>query len=223
MEGENIEIKQDASGIIHTQTETLDEKTLVEKYRQQYTAFRIQEAKLQQLPGTLKSMEMYVQITNRQLEINEHRQKQLKDIFYELNTDTTKEIKILKEKYDNDELLNHTNKVINNTKSTIEKRGTTYFFKTEVESTVEDMLVELMTLQNSRVGLLEQLIKQNKQYETMKNSQSEMEKSKIKIQERLRVIKVFFAKQHKNIDQLLDTYAAARKKKDKVAEVVSDE
>jgi len=114
--------------------------------------------------------------------------------------------------------LKHAEKINAETNVKIVKEGSNYIMKTELTQTVEDLLIELMSLQDEKPRLLERLVKQNQVLTKYESSKPELESSLEEIKQRLTKIKIFFAGQHKNIDKLLDVRAQARKNKDKIAE-----
>ena len=218
---EDIKINEKEGKITHSITTTHDEDSLVETYRREYMASRIQEEKLIQLPQVLAKMEMGNKLTFRQLEINKEKEKQIKEIFKDMNLDLKEEIKNLRKKYTEAELLKHAEKIIAKTKTKIEKiPGGGFLFVSEITQSQEDMLVELMVLRDINIELTQKLMLQEKQLTTQLQSEEGMKKLLEEIKERMKTIRVFFASQHKNIDKLLDQKAKARQK-EKTAEALS--
>ena len=205
------ELKQSDDGkIISSINETHDEKSLVEKYRHNYMGFRVAEAKIKQLPAVLAQMEMHIQITEANLDRTNQRLEMVEEALADLNLDIPEEIKRLKEKYSQEDLIEHAKKLQSIQKTSITKELGFYILKTETKQDKEGMLIDLMSLSNSKIEIIETLIKQKKSYEKQKESSIDFEKQMKDIQEKLKTIKLFFASQHKNIDKLLDKYANQR-------------
>ena len=217
---EDIKINEKDGKITHSTTTTHNEDSLIEKYRRENMAFKIQEAKLEQLPAVIANMEMGLKLTEKQLEIGSEKEKQLMEIFDEMNLNLVEELREIRKNFEGEKLLEHAESIIKKTESEIVKEGSNYIFKSRITQTKEDLLIELMSIQDRKIDLLESNIKQETQLRNTRTSKEGMEKLRIEILERMKTIKLFFAKRHKNIDNLLDAKAKGRTEKQKTAQEI---
>jgi len=217
---ENINIQEKDGKITHSIEQEHDLDSLANKYRDEFIASSVQNAKIEQLPQVIAGIDLHVDMINKQIVINEQKQKQIFEIFKDRDFDIKKEVQVIRDTYKDDELLKRAEILIQGAKSEIIKQGSRYIFKTEVTQTEEDMLIELMSLGDQKSSLLEELIKQTKSLETQKENLVKFNKSKAEIVERMNAIKVFFAKQHIKIDDYLDQQSAARTKTQRTAQTL---
>ncbi len=214
---EEIKINSDNEQITYSSQEVLKQEDLLNKYREKWMEKGIHEKIINTAPDQIRGMHAYVQLTEQSILLNENRQTKIKEVLADSEMNIPKKIQKIRERYTEEELLEKARNLIDKTETIIKKEGDNFLFKTEVIQSPEDLIIEYMTLQDSKPDLLERLANQKK---AIKSKEEQIEKSKRMLEqtkEVLRSIEDFFKRQGKEINQLLDEQAKSRKKEDKVA------
>ena len=207
-----IEIKEDGEKITYSEETKFDENQLIEKYRNEMMASRVQESMVAQTPQVLSGMKVHIEMSKIALDMNESKQARLKKVFEDLEINVTKRIEKIKSKYNEDDLIRMAKDVLSTSKTELVKEGDGYIMKTEVSQSVEDLLIEFMGLQDAKPQLIEKLLEQEKSVGAKQEQAERAKKVMNDIKDRMKIISDFFSKKGKDINVLLDQTAQTRTK-----------
>lgn len=217
---EEIKVDDSTGKITYNLTEEHDENSLLDKYQNEFMAFRVAEAQENKAPQIIEGMKAHIELSEGSIKLNNEKQEMFKQVFEENGIDYAAKIKEIKEKYSDDELMDKAKNLIYSQKTSIEKEHGNFVYQTQISQTAEELVIDFMRVQDELPELLERLAKQKQQVKAAEEKLEKIQQAKKEIQERLRRIKVFFANQHKNVDKLLDARAQARPKGKSVAKAL---
>ena len=207
-----IEIKEEGEKITYSEETKFDENQLIEKYRNEMMASRVQESMVAQTPQILSGMKVHIEMSKIALDMNESKQARLKKVFEDLEINVTKRIEKIKTKYNEDDLIRMAKDVLSTSKTELVKEGDGYIMKTEVSQSVEDLIIEFMGLQNAKPQLIEKLLEQEKSVGAKQEQAERANNVMLQIKDRMKIISDFFSKKGKDINVLLDQTAQTRTK-----------
>ena len=207
-----IEIKEEGEKITYSEETKFDENQLIEKYRNEMMASRVQESMVAQTPQVLSGMNVHIEMSKIALDMNESKQARLKKVFEDLEINVTKRIEKIKTKYNEDDLIRMAKDVLSTYKTELVKEGDGYIMKTEVSQSVEDLLIEFMGLQDAKPQLIEKLLEQEKSVGAKQEQAERANNVMLQIKDRMKIISDFFSKKGKDINVLLDQTAQTRTK-----------
>lgn len=213
----DIEIKEDGESITFSEETKFDEAQLVEKYRNEMMAARVQETMVKQTPQVVSGMQLHIEMTKTSIQMNNDKQARLKKLFEELKINIPKRIEKLRGKYDENDLMRKAKEMLSTSNTELVKDGDGYIMKTEVSQSIEDLLIEFMGLQDAKPRLLEKLLEQEKSAGGKRDQANRAGQVLEDIHGRMKTIKEFFERKGKDINVLLDQTAQVRNQAAKTA------
>jgi hypothetical protein len=213
-----IKIRDKEGGIEFKDSQFYSKDNLIRKYRNDLLTKRLLETQIEKAPSKIKEDESEIEIREQQMDIIQKRINKSEEIFKKRNINPKEEIKLLKEKYSEEELNKKAKNISEKQTFEIKDNGPNIERITKNVVTIEDELILYASNKYNLLQANEIIIQIRTQIEKTKERLRVQKEELEKVLDSIRSIELYFKKKRIDINKLLDEEAQERKKEQKMAQ-----
>lgn len=212
-----IKIRDKEGGIEFKDSQFYSKDNLIRKYRNDLLTKRLLETQIEKAPSKIKEDESEIEIREQQMDIIQSRINKSEEIFKKRNINPKEEIKLLKEKYSEEELNKKAKNISEKQTFEIKDNGQNIERITKNLVTIEDELILYASNKYNLLQANEIIIQIRAQIEKTKERLRVQKEELEKVLDSIKSIELYFKKKRMDINKLLDKEAQNREKGKKEA------
>jgi len=207
------DITEENGKIKYTETENHDEKTLIQRYKKEWTDRQMLKKQLDNIPKQREQLKAEREINNNFIERLDKDLNKIKGIL-EKEINIKNQLEKIRNNYSEKELMKKSNEIYLKSHTEIKKENGVYKRVKTFENDQEDLLIYYESLHRNRINYVEKQAEIEQNLEKLENTKIRIENTLNEIDDSMNATENFFKKKGKDFNQVLSKYSNSKTNKD---------